>query len=127
MVIVSISLNDKILEEIDRIQNEYGYSGRSEVIRYGARLLIAENREKEKLSGKINSVLLLIHNQDEENIVSDIKHRFEDIIKTQIHSHLQDDKCLEIFVLEGDADRIKRILRDFQVCGRMNYIKLINA
>ena len=127
MVIVSISLNNKILEEIDRIQNEYGYSGRSEVIRSGARLLIAENREKEKLSGKINSVLLLIHNQDEEIIVSDIKHRFEDIIKAQIHSHLREDKCLEIFVLEGDADRIKSIVRDFQVSGRMNYIKLINA
>jgi CopG family nickel-responsive transcriptional regulator len=127
MVIVSISLNDKILEEIDRIQNEYGYSGRSEVIRSGVRLLIAENKEKEKLSGKINSVLLLIHNQDEEIVVSDIKHRFEDITKTQIHSHLRENKCLEIFVLEGDADRIKGIVRDFQVSGRMNYIKLINA
>jgi CopG family nickel-responsive transcriptional regulator len=127
MVIVSISLNYKILEEIDRIQNEYGYSGRSEVIRSGVRLLIAENRDKEKLSGIINSVLLLIHNQDEEIIVSDIKHRFEDIIKTQIHSHLQEDKCLEIFVLEGDADRITLMVRDFQVSGKMNYIKLVNA
>jgi len=29
--------------------------------------------------------------------------------------------------LKGDKDRIKRIVRDFQVSGRMNYIKLINA
>lgn len=127
MVIVSISLNNKILEEIDKIQNEYGYSGRSEVIRAGARLLIAENKEKEKLTGAINSILLLMHNQDVENVVSEIKHKFEDITKTQIHSHLEGNKCLEIFILEGDANRIKSIVRHFQVSGKMNYIKLINA
>ena len=127
MVIVSISLNKRILEEIDRIQHEYGYSGRSEVIRTGARVLIAENKEKERLSGIINSVLLLIHKQNVEHVVSDIKHKYEDITKTQIHSHLQENKCLEIFILEGDATRIKSIIRDFQVSGKMNYIKLINA
>jgi CopG family nickel-responsive transcriptional regulator len=127
MVIVSISLNDKILEDIDNIQKEYGYSGRSEVIRAGARLLIAENKEKDKLSGNINSLLLLIHNQDAESTVSDIKHNYENITKTQIHSHLHGNKCLEIFILEGDADSIKSIFRNFQVCKKMDYVKLITA
>ncbi len=127
MVIVSISLNKKILEEIDNIQREYGYSGRSEVIRAGARLLISENKEKDELSGKINSLLLLIHTKKVENIISDIKHRYEDITKTQIHSHLQGDKCLDIFILEGDADKIIAMFRNFQVSGKMDYMKLINA
>jgi len=127
MVIVSISLNDKILEEVDRIQQDYGYSGRSEVIRAGARLLIAENKEKEKLSGIIDSIFLVIHDQEVENIVSDIKHKFEDITKTQIHSHLKKNKCLDIFILEGEANKIKAMFQHFQVSGKMNYIKLINA
>ena len=127
MVIVSISLNNKILEEIDNIQKEYGYSGRSEVIRAGARLLIAENKEKDKLSGKINSLLLLIHNQDAESTVSEIKHKFENITKTQIHSHLHGNKCLEIFILEGEADKIKSIFRNFQISRKMDYVKLITA
>ena len=70
-------------------------------------------------------MLFLIHNQDEESIVTYIKHGFEVIIKTQIHSHSRNDKCLDIFVLEGDANRIKSIVRDFQVSGRMNYKKLL--
>ena len=127
MVIVSLSLNDRLLEELDRIQHECGYSGRSEVMRAGARMLIAEHREKEQLSGTINSVLLLIHHQEAEHVVSDINHQFEDITKTQIHSHLQQNTCLELFVLEGDAKRIKAMVRQFQVSGKMNYIKLINA
>lgn len=127
MAIVSISLNDAILKEIDRIQNAFGYSGRSEVIRAGARLLISESKEKERLTGKINSTLLLIHSQNIEDVVTEIKHRFEDITKTQIHSHLRENKCLEVFVLDGDADRIKEMVRLFQTSRKMDYVKLIVA
>jgi len=127
MVIVSISLNDKILKEIDRIQNTVGYSGRSEVIRAGARLLISENKEKDRLTGNINSILILIHSQEIEDVVTEIKHRFEDITKTQIHSHLRENKCLEVFVLEGDADIIKEMVRLFQTSRKMEYVKLIVA
>ena len=127
MAIVSISLNDTILKEIDRIQNALGYSGRSEVIRAGARLLISESKEKERLIGNINSTLLLIHSQDIEDVVTEIKHRFEDITKTQIHSHLRENKCLELFVLDGDADRIKEMVRLFQTSRKMDYVKLIVA
>ena len=127
MAIVSISLNDTILKEIDRIQNTLGYSGRSEVIRAGARLLISESKEKERLIGNINSTLLLIHSQDMEDVVTEIKHRFEDITKTQIHSHLRENKCLELFVLDGDADRIKEMVRLFQTSRKMDYVKLIVA
>ena len=127
MAIVSISLNDTILKEIDRIQNALGYSGRSEVIRAGARLLISESKEKERLTGMINSTLLLIHSQDIEDVVTEIKHRFEDITKTQIHSHLRENKCLEVFVLDGDANRVKEMVRLFQTSRKMDYVKLIVA
>ncbi|RLI33012.1 nickel-responsive regulator 1 [Candidatus Bathyarchaeota archaeon] len=125
--IISISLNEELLKEIDRVQKELGFSGRSEVIRAGIRMLIADNKEKEKLIGEINSILLLVHNQEVEDIVTEIKHKFEDIINTQIHSHLKDSKCLEVFILNGDAERIKQLIKLFQVCGKMEYIKLVVA
>ena len=127
MVIVSISLNDRILKEIDRIKNTVGYSGRSEVIRAGARLLISESKEKDRLTGTINSILLLIHSQEIEDVVTEIKHKFEDITKTQIHNHLRENKCLEVFVLEGDAVRVKEMVRLFQTSRKMEYVKLIVA
>ena len=80
MTIISISLTDEILEEIDRLQKELGFSGRSEVMRAGARMLLADNKEKEALEGRLNSVLLLIHAQKVEDTVTEIKHEFEDII-----------------------------------------------
>ena len=127
MAIVSISLKDEILAEIDKLQKELGFSGRSEVLRAGARMLIADSKEKENLEGWLNSILLLIHTQKVENIVTEIKHEFEDIISTQIHNHLREDKCLEIFVLEGDAARVKRLIRLFQTNRKIEYVKLIVA
>ena len=127
MTIISISLNDKLLTEIDQLQKELGFSGRSEVIRAGARMLLADNREKEKLEGQLNSVLLLIHTQKVEDTVTAIKHEFEDIISTQIHNHLREDKCIEVFILEGDAARINDLVRLFLTTRKMDYVKLIVA
>jgi CopG family nickel-responsive transcriptional regulator len=127
MTIISVSVNDGLLEELDKLQRELGFSGRSEVIRAGARMLIADSREKEQLEGTLNAVLLLIHLQKAEDMVTEIKHDFEDIISTQIHNHLREDKCLEIFILEGDAARIKELVRAFQASGKMDYVKLIVA
>jgi len=125
MAIISISLNKKLLEEIDDIKTELGFSGRSEVIRAGARMFIADNKEKEALTGNINSMLVLIHSQEAEDKVTEIKHDFEDIINTQIHSHLKENKCLEIFILDGDAIRMKQLAKLFQISRKIDYVKLI--
>jgi CopG family nickel-responsive transcriptional regulator len=127
MAIISISLNGKLLTEIDQLQEELGFSGRSEVIRAGARMLLADNKDKEKLDGWLNSVLLLIHSQKVEDTVTAIKHEFEDIISTQIHNHLREDKCIEVFILEGDAARINDLVRLFLTTRKMDYVKLIVA
>ena len=127
MTIISISLTAEILNEIDKLQQELGFSGRSEVMRAGARMLLADNKEKENLEGRLNSVLLLIHTQKVEGTVTEIKHKYEDIISTQIHNHLREDKCLEVFILEGDAARIKQLVSLFRISGKMDYVKLIVA
>jgi CopG family nickel-responsive transcriptional regulator len=127
MTIVSVSLNKTILQEIDHLQDHLGYSGRSEIIRAGIRLLIAENKENEALIGDINAILLVIHSQDAENTVSNIKHFYEDVTTTQIHSHLKKNKCLELFIVEGDAVRIKKMMEDFRTSRKMDLVKLLVA
>ena len=125
MAIISISLSEKLLDEIDQLKEETGFSGRSEVIRTSTRMLIADNQEKKSLKGDINSVLILIHNQKVEDKVTNIKHDFEDIINTQIHNHLKGEKCLELFIMEGDAQRMNDLTKLFQTSRKMDYVKLI--
>ena len=127
LVIISMSLNDAMLQEVDRVRREMGFSGRSEVIRAGLRILLAETKEKEELTDRVRGVLLLIHEHDAENLVTSVKHDFLDIIYTQLHNRFKEGKCLELFVLDGEAGRIKELTRIFQKSDRIEYVKLIVA
>jgi CopG family nickel-responsive transcriptional regulator len=122
-----MSLNDAMLQEVDRVRREMGFSGRSEVIRAGLRILLAETKEKEELTDRVRGVLLLIHEHDAENLVTSVKHDFLDIIYTQLHNRFKEGKCLELFVLDGEAGRIKELTRIFQKSDRIEYVKLIVA
>lgn len=125
MPIISISLNREILEETDRIQKELGFSGRSEVIRTALRMLIVNSKEKRALVGRLHSILLLLHHKKAENVVTEIKHDYEEITKSQSHHHLGEDKCLEVFVLDGNAEKIKEMERLFTTSRKMDYVELV--
>lgn len=127
MRIISISLPDELLEDIEQLIRAQGFDGRSDVVRAAVKMLIADYKEKADLQGSLNSVLLVIHSQNVEDTVTEIKHGFEDIISTQIHNHLRKDTCLEVFILGGDADRMKELVRKLQTCGKMDFVKLIVA
>jgi len=125
MVVVSVSLSEKLLEEIDALRDELGFSGRSDVIRVDARMLIDEKKNLSGFNGEINAVLFLIHPRRVEDLVTQIKHDYEDIIGTQLHSHLKDGNCLELFIIEGESARVRELAERFLACGKMKHIKLV--
>ncbi|MDP3485606.1 MAG: ribbon-helix-helix protein, CopG family, partial [Methanobacteriaceae archaeon] len=53
MTIISISLNEKLLGELDSLKEDMGFSGRSDVIRAAARMLIDDNRQSKNISGNV--------------------------------------------------------------------------
>ena len=125
MPIVSISLNEEILKQIDSLQKNLGFSGRSDAIRAGIRSFVAEEKQKEDLSGNVNAILLVVHNDEYDNQVNGIKHSYEDLITTHLHSKIEGDKCMELFMLKGEADSVSSITKDFQINKRMDTVKLV--
>ena len=125
MPIVSLSLNDTLLEELDRVQTDLGYSGRSEIIRAGIRLLLTDAREKQRLTGNVNGLLLTIHPHDAEHLVTKIKHRYLDVIHTQLHNRFKEGKCMELFILDGEAERIRELAAELQRSEENEYVKLL--
>ena len=125
MPIVSISLTEEILKEIDSLQKNLGFSGRSDAIRAGIRSFVSEEKQKENLSGNVNAILLVVHNDEYDNQVNGIKHSYEDLITTHLHSKIEGDKCMELFMLKGEADSVSSITKDFQINNRMDPVKLV--
>ena len=125
MPIVSISLNDEILSELDKLQSSRGFSGRSEAIRAGIRSFVSEEKQKSDLSGNIHAILLVVHNDEFDHVVSGITHNFEDLIITHLHSKIEKEKCMELFVMNGDAEKVSRMTKDFQINRNMDTVKLV--
>ena len=125
MPIVSISLNDEILSELDKLQSSMGFSGRSEAIRAGIRTFVSEEKQKSDLSGNIHAILLVVHNDEFDHIVSGITHNFEDLITTHLHSKIEKEKCMELFLINGDAEKVSTITKDFQRNKNMDTVKLV--
>ena len=125
MPIVSISLTEEILKEIDNLQKNLGFSGRSDAIRAGIRSFVSEEKQKENLSGNVNAILLVVHNDEYDNQVNGIKHSYEDLITTHLHSKIEGDKCMELFMLKGEADSVSDITKDFQINKKMDTVKLV--
>ena len=125
MPIVSISLNDEILSELDKLQNTMGFSGRSEAIRAGIRTFVSEEKQNSNLSGNIHAILLVVHNDEFDHIVSGITHNFEDLITTHLHSKIDKEKCMELFVIDGDAEKVTTMTKDFHKNKNMDTVKLV--
>ena len=125
MPIVSISLNDEILKQIDNLQSTLGFSGRSDAIRAGIRSFVSEEKQKADLSGNVNAILLVVHNDEYDNEVTGIKHSFEDLITMHLHNKINEEKCMELFILKGESETVTAITKNFQINKKMDTIKLV--
>ena len=125
MPIVSVSLNGKILDELDGLQSAMGFSGRSEIIRAGIRAFVQEEKQKSNLKGVQNAVLLVVHADEFDDRVASIKHSYEDLIRTHLHNKIDDGRCMEMFFLDGDSKRIQAVTKGFITDRKMDTVKLV--
>lgn len=125
MPIISISLSDELLTELDKLQKTMGFAGRSEAIRAGIRNYVSEEKQKDELSGNLHAILLVVHNDEFDDMIAGIKHNFEDLIITHLHSKIHGNKCVELFMLDGEAERVSTITRNFKINKKMDNVKLV--
>ena len=125
MAIVSISLNDEILKELDKLQESMGFTGRSEIIRAGIRTFVQEEKQKRDLKGKQNAILVVVHADEYDDQVARIKHDYEDLIRTHLHNKIDGERCMEMFILDGDSKNVQAITQGFLTDKKMDTVKLV--
>jgi CopG family nickel-responsive transcriptional regulator len=123
--IVSLSFPDQMIRDMDEIQKSLGFTGRSELVRAAIRLMLEEKREKDSLRGQVTAILAVTHNQEDEEPVTRIKHAFEDIVRTHLHNKITRYNCVELFLLEGDAQKIASMSNGFHKEDKMKSVKLV--
>ena len=127
MPVVSLSLPDQMLESMDEIQRSVGFAGRSELVRAGIRLLLEDTRQKNALNGVVTAVIVVGHSKDDEEPVTRLKHKYEDIVKTHVHYKVSHEDCVEVFVLSGEGRDIASMTKEFEKERKIRKVSLLTT
>ena len=125
MTIVSVSLSEDLLDYLNKLQKRLGFTGRSEIIRASVRTMISEEKKKEDLIGDIHALFLVTHDEKSDDEINEMRHTYDKLITTHLHNKIDRDRCLEIFVLKGNANQIRGMNKLFQSNKKMDNVKLI--
>jgi CopG family nickel-responsive transcriptional regulator len=124
--IISVSIDSELLQQLDALAKDMGFSGRSDALRAAIRLLIRESGDALTLKGEATCLLLVLHGEEAEGIIAKTSHRFEDVVVTQLHSKPEKGKCLELFVLQGKAERIIEMDKAMRASRKVRYSKIVS-
>lgn len=127
MVIMSVSLSEESIASLDKIQNSLELSGRSETVRAAIKIAESEIKETENASGDVEGVLIIVHGAHSDRWIGMLQHKYEGMIKTQLHSHLQSKKCLEVMILSGNSERFGEMMKDIYGTGKSDYVKFVRG
>jgi CopG family nickel-responsive transcriptional regulator len=109
MTVVSVSMPESLLERIDEFSEEQGYTGRSEVIREASRNLLGEFEDRRLEDRELMGVVTVLFNYEtsstEERMMR-LRHEHDDLVTSNVHSHVGNHYCMELFVVEGELENI---------------------
>jgi CopG family nickel-responsive transcriptional regulator len=106
-----VSIPDSLLGDFDRLIAGKGYQNRSEAIRDLIRdsLVTEEWREgNRKMVGTI-SLVYSHHTRELSRILTKMQHDHYQTILSTLHIHLDEHNCLEVLVVKGKGEEIKKI------------------
>ncbi|MEW6556400.1 MAG: nickel-responsive transcriptional regulator NikR [Elusimicrobiota bacterium] len=106
----NISLDDDLVTKFDKEIGEKNYPTRSKAI---GDLINEYFVKKEWIEGKeVAGTITLVYNHHKRELVNNltnIQHKFHDLIISSQHVHLDEDNCLEMVVVKGNPKEVENL------------------
>jgi metal-responsive CopG/Arc/MetJ family transcriptional regulator len=127
--ILSFSLTRELVSKLDVLSKEIGYKSRSKLITDGVRLLAKKHEILEGMKGTVEGVIILLYDHRAEAKVSDLRHRFTDVVRSYTHCDFQvkSDRCCEILVFRGKADKVHKVIDGLQSIKNVDEVQVFLA
>jgi CopG family nickel-responsive transcriptional regulator len=109
LTVISLSIPEVLLEQMDSAITERGFASRSEITRQALRLFLKEDLQIENAQGEIIATATIIYREkaDRQRLM-DAQHVYSGLVSTFLHTHIQEGYCLEVIILKGQARTIKK-------------------
>lgn len=125
MSIVSVSLDEESEKGLERIQEAYGVNGRSEAVRLAIRTAVGDLKDAEGLTGTAEGVIVCVRRDHADPWMNVIQERHVRILKSLLHSHLRDSRCLDVMIVSGDADEVVGMVAEIKGAGKADYVRFV--
>jgi CopG family nickel-responsive transcriptional regulator len=110
LVRFGISIDHDLIKKFDDLINKIGYKNRSEAIRDLIRERLVE--EEWKKGEETIGIISLVYNHEIRELtdkLTNIQHKYYNLIISSTHIHLDEHNCLEVIVVRGKSDLIKKV------------------
>lgn len=100
------------------MQQEKGYSSRSEVVRDAIRSYLSEYETRKSLTGNVVCTVTALYNHIGKHVDHDLLHlryEYEDLVKGNLHMHVAGDDYAEVFITSGDVQRVSRFIQEMRI------------
>lgn len=107
----TISLDEKLASEFDRLIRERGYLNRSEAVRDMLRGKLDSMRLEAQQAQYCVASLSYVYNHHERDLaerLTGIQHEHHDLVVASTHVHLDHENCLETVMLRGRTEVVRR-------------------
>jgi CopG family transcriptional regulator, nickel-responsive regulator len=107
----SISLDERLLHDFDRLIKRKGYTNRSEAIRDLIRDNLVREQWETGTAEAVGTITLVYSHETREltDKLTDLQHHHYDCVVSTLHVHLDAHHCLEVMVVRGKAAELKKI------------------
>lgn len=109
MTVISITLPGELLTKFDEFMKTRGYYSRSEAFRDAIRNLIVESDIAKTETGEVAATIMITCDYARRDVdlrITEVRHEFDDVVVENVHRHIDDKYCLEIFIAQGKNKRI---------------------
>ncbi len=113
MTVVSVTLPGELLKRFDQFMKSRGYYSRSEAFRDALRSLMAEAEIDKTETGNVAATLMITCEYARKDVdlrMSEVRHEFDDIVVENVHRHIAHQYCLEVFIAEGNYQRVLELI-----------------
>lgn len=105
-----VSLHESLLEKFDSFIESHQYKSRSEAIRDIIRdKILGDSWSREKNCCGVISIVYDHHQRNLLDRLTNVQHDESDVILSSTHIHIDHHHCLEVIIVKGKTDRVKRL------------------
>lgn len=118
MAVLSASLPDDLMGDMDAAIASGAYKGRSEFLRAAVRDRLQHSHPP---AGRhVHGSITVLYPHDKEARISEVRHAFHDVVLSLMHTHCEPETCMDVLLVGGAPQRVQDLAATFE---RMRDVK----